>query len=251
MEKKAAGFTLFYMIICGIDVETTGLDPAKDEICEIARAIFDSENMQKPLRLRHFYLKATVPDEIAQIHKMTTEFLENVSTPIEDVFNALNTDLLYFGVTYFVAHNAPFDRLFLETALFKNGTGVPSGLEGWIDTQRDIEFPKAIRHRELTYLCAHHGFLNPFPHSALFDVMSMMRILSAYALPAIIAYKNEPTVYLRALVDFHSRDLAKARGFRWEEWEGKKHPKTWVKAVKQKYVEEEKRAANFTIEEIR
>ena len=238
------------MIICGIDVETTGLDASKDKICEIAWAVFDSENMQKPLRLRHFYMKAEVPEESTKIHKMTTEFLENVSTDDKFVFQTLCNDLTDMGVSYFVAHNAPFDRLFIETALFKNELSVPAGLEGWIDPQRDIEFPKAIRHRELTYLCAHHGFLNPFPHSALFDVMSMMKVLSNYNLPDVIAYKNEPNIYLAALVDFHSRDLAKARGFRWQEWEGRQFEKTWVKMVKLRNVEEEKKTANFTVREI-
>lgn len=239
------------MIICGVDVETTGLDAAKDSIIEMAWVIVDTERPEKPLELvsTYFSVKDTIiSEEIVNLTGITNRLLSSVGRPPKLALDKFSCDLLTHKCDFIVAHNAPFDKLFIDTALMTNQL-LPIEQE-WIDTQRDIEYPKSMRSRELVSLCAYHGFLNPFPHSAVFDVMSMLKLVEHYNIEDILAYKAMPTVYLKALVSFDEKELAKARGFRWQEWEGRKFEKTWVKAVKQKFVEEEKALADFHIQEI-
>ena len=49
-----------------------------------------------------------------------------------------------------------------------------------------------IKTRSLPYLAADHGFLNPFPHRALFDVMTMIQIAGMYDINEILKYADSP-----------------------------------------------------------
>ena len=237
-------------ILLGIDVETTGLDAEKDRITEIAWAIFDTDNWKKPLECAHFYVQTgtPVPPEIVELTGITDELLEKYGTPEAYAADELATALAGYHVDFMVAQNAPFDRGFIR-ALFAR-TEHTLEKDYWIDTKVDIEYPKHVRARNLVGLCAEHGFLNPFPHSALFDVFSMMKLLSMYPIDDVLAYRAEPTVILNALVDFDNKDKAKKCGFSWQEVAGKTFFKKWVKAVKRKHVAEEKAKADFTIVEL-
>lgn len=228
------------MILCGIDVETTGLDPTTSEITEIAWAIFDTDDWGKPLAMASHILQINgeIPEDIVTLTKITKKFCKRTGDADYDVFQEHNAHLLRFGVNYMVAHNAPFDRSFLENKIGNLGYTIPNWK--WIDTKEDIPYPKSIKNRNLVSLAAEHEFLNPFPHSALFDVFTMMKILSKYPIDDVIAYKNEPTAYLQALVTFDSKELAKKAGFSWQEINGVLiKEKAWVKALKARYLAEE------------
>jgi DNA polymerase-3 subunit epsilon len=79
----------------------------------------------------------------------------------------------------------------------------------------DIVFPKDITTRRLTYLAAEAGFTSPWKHRAIFDVMTMLKLASAYDLDAIVARAREPLLYVQAVVSFDEKEKAKELGFRW------------------------------------
>ena len=85
----------------------------------------------------------------------------------------------------------------------------------WIDTITDIRFPDAIKTRNLKHLAAEHNFLPGFSHRAVFDVLTMLKILSQYDLDAVIARAAEPTLFVQALVTFDQKEMAKELGFHW------------------------------------
>ena len=85
----------------------------------------------------------------------------------------------------------------------------------WLDTIVDIRFPDSIKTRNLHHLGADHMVLNPFRHRAVFNVLTMFKVMEHYDLDAIIARSKEPTVYVQAIVSFDEKELAKARGYRW------------------------------------
>jgi DNA polymerase-3 subunit epsilon len=144
-----------------------------------------------------------------------------------------------------VAHNGlAFDRQVLKAWAEKYGLDwQPDKL--WIDTKTDIEIPSRNSTR-LVYLAADHGFLNPFPHRAMFDVMTMMTILSRYDLDKVIEVAKSPTLTLRAMVSYDDRELAKARGYHWQS-----ETKQWTMNVKECNLEKERAASKFQIEIIK
>jgi DNA polymerase-3 subunit epsilon len=234
-------------VLCGIDLETTGVEPHKSEITEIGYAIFDTENWDKPLVMESQMCKiaGTVPAEIVELTGITDDILKRSGIAIDEVLGKLHANLDRFGVEYMVAHNGTFDKDFL--AYHSSVRELPKIKQEWVDTKNDIPFPKRIRNTNLVALAAEHGFLNPFPHAALFDVFTMMKVLSQYDIKEVLAYRAEPKYFLQAMVDYANRALASKRGYKWQECEGKVFAKTWVKAVKARFVEKEESEAPFTI----
>jgi DNA polymerase-3 subunit epsilon len=116
----------------------------------------------------------------------------------------------------------------------------------WIDTSTDIPFPDKMS-RHLTYLAADHNFLNPFPHTALFDVMTMLVILDQYPLDEVIRLAKSPSIAVKALVSYDDRELAKARGYR-AEYNDKGKFMHWRLIIKECFLERERNEAGFPIE---
>jgi DNA polymerase III subunit epsilon len=111
-----------------------------------------------------------------------------------------------------------------------------------IDTLTDIPFASEPDSRKLKYLAGDHGFLNPFAHRAVFDVLTMLKVLSHYPIDKVLEYAKAPMITIRAVVDFNNKDKAKARRFSWEKIGDKTYPKMWVKRIKEFQLEEEKKA---------
>jgi len=210
-----------------LDLETTGLDPKTAEIIEIGWAVWDTERATA-LRTGGTLVKPTkgpVPQAITDLtgirHGDVLEFGVTLEEAIDLVLpEALRAD-------YLVGHNARgFDRLFLEAA-DPAFVGRP-----WIDTMTDLPYPPEKRERKLIAACAEHGFVNPFPHRALCDALSTGRLLSFYPIDVVEFRAKSPETVVQALVSFEEKELAKARGFQWQELNGKTYPKSWVRSVK-------------------
>jgi hypothetical protein len=141
-----------------------------------------------------------------------------------------------------VAHNGNlFDRPIFE-ANFKHNTDDALDKFLWIDTSCDIEFPADMKTRTLKHLCAEHGFLNPFSHRALFDVLSMLKVCDQYSWDKIIASARTPNLIVRAVMPFTKdemfgskvaefkamKDKISGAGFRFD-FEAKE----WTKSIKE------------------
>lgn len=110
-----------------LDLETTGLNPAEDEIIEIAWVRFEADRIvesfsslvrpQQSFPARITELTGISPDDVA------------LAPPIEEVLPGVLAAL--FGRTV-VAHNASFDREFLEAAARRTGLAVTH--VSWVDT---------------------------------------------------------------------------------------------------------------------
>jgi DNA polymerase-3 subunit epsilon len=201
------------MRILGLDLETTGLDPEQDEIIEIGAVVWDTEQ-KKPLRMMSELVRSTktVSAEITAITGITNEDLTHCGQEPQKAISQLLE--LAQGCQYIVAHNGrEFDRRFLEKSLLQIG----SRLElPWIDTLFDVPYSDNISSRKLVHLCAEHGFLNPFSHRAVFDVMSMLMILNQYDFAEVERYYKSPALKLVARVGYDDREKAKKAGFRWD-----------------------------------
>lgn len=232
-----------------IDVETTGLEPETCVMTEIAWAIFDTEDYTKPYAARSYLIETDVEisDEIIALTGITNAHTYH-GNELSQVLQILTDDIAIHKVQHMVAHNGAFDMGFLQAGYLASKLGMP--ILTLIDSAKDVPYPKEISTRTLRFLATEHGFMNPFPHSAIFDVFCMAKVVSHYAWNDILEYKNEPEVIVKAHCDFHTKELAKKARFSWEKAGDKVYSKTWVKALKQRELAEQSKTWEFTYEVI-
>lgn len=226
------------MRILGLDVETTGLCPIEDEVTEIGAVLWDTET-KKPLALYSTFVQTTKPisNEITELTGITKEMCDELGvSPMAALGGLLR---LARKADCIVAHNAKFDKGFFDALCIKHSGAFD---KQWVCTIQDIDYPKSCKHKNLTNLAGEHDFVNPFKHRALFDVLTMLRILSHYDIEKVLENARMPKVTLRAVVSFDEKDKAKAAGY---QWFGSK--KLWLKEVRQDKVELEKEKSNFQV----
>ncbi|MDX2469553.1 MAG: exonuclease domain-containing protein [SAR324 cluster bacterium] len=216
------------MFVLGIDVETTGLDSEVDFVIEIGAVLWDVEKKIPVKIFSEMILEKkdmVVSKEIAQLTGIDTETLQAFGVPATSrLFKDL--DWMCERADYFVAHNAPFDKGFMTKFYERNAEVFPD--KPWIDTVQDVPYPKHIKQKNLIYLSAVHGFVNPFSHRAVTDVLSMLKLLANYDMQKIAISAQATTLEIIAKVSFAEKDLAKDAGFRW-----KPETKQWFIQIKE------------------
>jgi len=138
--------------IC-FDTETTGFDPRTgDRITELG--CVEVEDFIPTGRTWHAYVnpQRSVPEKVTEITGLTAEFLADkpLFGEVADAF------LEFVGDAKVVAHNAPFDRGFINMELEKVGKPIIAN-DRWIDTvvMARKKFPGA--HASLDALCKRFG----------------------------------------------------------------------------------------------
>ncbi len=250
------------MRVCGLDIETTGLDHSTDHVTEIAWVIKDTGD-PKPLVTRsHFVLPPDgagddyITPEIAKLTKISMAHVRS-GLPLHDILLELADDMNHFCVQSLVAHNGEgFDKPFLQAKLGQMKTDLQVPLAWlfdevqWLDTSVDCVYPDDCRYTNLLYVAAYFGILNPFPHAALFDVMTMLKVLEKFDVKAVAERAKIPWIFVKAAVSYDERQLAKERRYYWETFGAKSFPKTWVKRIKECDLEKETAEAPFKVVKI-
>lgn len=238
------------MLVLGIDFETTGLDTDKDRIIEVGAVLWCTRR-DAPLSMLSCYMHAPdyprLTDEIQSLTGILPDDLEQLHRPPRHVFDELHR--LVQPATAIVAHNGTkFDRPLFAAELVRQGRDFNLWDRPWLDTSVDVPYPERVSTRKLTHLAAEHAFVNPFPHRALFDVLTMLTVLSRYDFAEVCKLSLEPSVELVARTQKPwddggaSTTLAKARGYRWD---GAR--KQWTKIVKKCHVERELSHKEFPV----
>lgn len=231
------------MLILSLDTETTGLDFEKDRIVELGLAMWSVEDRQ-PVRLLGHMVKPEIDinplhwAEAEKIHGISQESVNRYGMPENLAFKQLCT---WWGTAdYLVGHNAlMFDLPMINAWAARHGCTMVK--KPWIDTRVDLPRPLSGR---LIHLAAEHNFLNPFSHRALFDALTCMKILDCYDIPTVIERSRMPNVIVEAQVSFADKDLAKNRGYQWNDYKGKKR---WIRTFKDGEVGLEQREAGFKV----
>lgn len=226
------------MLVTGIDFETNGLDPDADQVIEVGAVVWDwVEQIPMAMMSRFIETPKPLPPEITDINGITDAMLTKFGENEDDVF--IELDRMIAGSSYVLAHfGNDFDKKFYLATWQRIGDE-PEHRE-WIDTACDVPYPKRITTRNLRHLASEHGFLNPFSHRAVFDVLTMLRVASCYNFETILNRSREPMIYVQALVDFKTNQLAKDFSFRWNP-----DKKIWWKGQKQSDWEAERDAYQF------
>ena len=119
-----------YAKFIAFDLETTGLEAAKNEIIEFGAIKFTVElkgGMLVPKKLGEFQSlvkpNMLIPEESTRIHRITNAMVES-APPIAEVLRKFTG---FCGQdTYWVAHNADFDTGFLRVAYKNNPMFLPT-----------------------------------------------------------------------------------------------------------------------------
>ena len=203
------------MLILGLDLETSGLDRKECDILEIGAVLWHVEE-KRPVKLFSQFNKdfqSEVPPEIEKLIGLNAFEVKRFGKPLRDCLEELTIYL--DSVEYVVAHNGRnFDKPFLEDTYKSIGMKMPEKV--WIDTMIDLPYPDGMGTRKLSYLACEHGFVNPFPHRALTDVLTTLKIMSQYDFDVITEVAKSPLVQVIAQVSYDERHKPRQAGFRWD-----------------------------------
>jgi DNA polymerase-3 subunit epsilon len=232
--------------VLGLDFETTGLDVKNDRVIEIGAALFDTDR-GVPLSIQSQFVSIPkdikLSQEIVALTGVTDEDLVSYGVDPCEAFSRLVS--LINEADAVLAHNGKnYDFPLMVHELNRHGMGSllkPDIL--FVDSQYDVPYPKHIQTRKLEYLASEHGFLNPFAHRALFDVLTMIKVVSKYSWDEVLSMAHQKDILLRAVVSFDDKDKAKARGY---QWDGDR--RFWLKKVKENQVLVETKEAPFKIQ---
>jgi DNA polymerase-3 subunit epsilon len=200
-----------------IDVETTGLDRKNGRVIEIALrtfrfhkptgALVAVDSSYSGLQDPGFPLSA----EITEITGLTDQDLKGKSIDWMAVKNLLDP------IELVIAHNAGFDRPFVEKELNQKIFKV------WACSWSQIDWDKkGYSVHKLELLSAFHGFFTD-AHRALNDVDALLNLLSfkdeetgqGYLSELYINANRTQVKIIASQSPFEAKDLLKAKGYRW------------------------------------
>ncbi len=153
-----------------LDIETTGLSPIVDEICEIA-AVKIVNFIPKETFHTLVKPKQVIPQDVIRIHGITNELVKDAPT-IEEVLPKL---MEFLKDSTIVVHNADFDISFLNYQLKKVGLQqIPQSQV--IDTLKLSKEYIPLSSHSLSSLSTNFLFNNKPNHRALEDVLATIEL---------------------------------------------------------------------------
>jgi DNA polymerase III alpha subunit (gram-positive type) len=225
------------MILLGVDLETTGLSPETDRPIELG-AILYSTGQKKCLESTGLLIKSdvSVSERITELTGITQSAVDKFGYPSRDALGAF-LDMAEQADAYIGQNVIQFDKRFFQSWVKREGMVLPEKL--WIDTRTDIP---GVEGKHLGYMAADAGFLNMFPHSALSDVQTVLKLIEGHDINKIVERAQSPTIVILGHQARTDNDLAKARKFRWNPAYG-----VWWKTIKYMDLKQEEEAAKFNI----
>ena len=210
-----------------LDVETTGLDPMKDEVIELAMVPFtygpDGRIYEVKEAFQRFHQPAhPISAEITRLTGITDDMVSgHVIDPGEVAAFVGDAALV-------VAHNAGFDRRFAERLSEVFVT------KPWACTMSQIDWAiEGFEGTRLPYLVAGAGFFYN-KHRATNDCLAAIELLATplptsgnLAMTQLLDRARRPSWRIWAEnAPFDLKDKLKARGYRWN-GDGTPFPKAW------------------------
>jgi DNA polymerase-3 subunit epsilon len=202
-----------------LDLETTGLNPERDEIIEIAMVPFEYSSDGRIFKVHGAFCEfqepgsGSIPAEITRITGITDDMVRGQK------INADRVAEIVASASLLIAHNASFDRKFVEKAfeVFSTKAGACSMTQvPWAEEHFDGA--------KLEYLAMKSGFFYD-GHRADVDCYAAIELLSKplprsgkLTLQALLEEARKPTCRVWAEGSpFDFKDILKGRGYRWSD----------------------------------
>jgi DNA polymerase-3 subunit epsilon len=224
-----------------VDIETTGLDPAGDRIIELACLPFHFSSEGVLYDVLPGYAGFEDPgqplhEEVVRLTGITDDQLRGQKLDEQAV------TMLAAPANLIIAHNAAFDRCFLERRfpLFVDKPWACSiGQVPWAE--------EGLGSTKLDYLLNRCGFFFD-DHRAMADCRAVLHLLSLRLprsgrpiLPLLLATARRRTFRLGALeAPIECKDLLKGRGYRWNSGSDGR-PRAWYRDLDREVLVEEER----------
>ena len=210
-----------------LDVETTGLDPNRDEVIELAMIKFRYSERDEVTGVNDIFQSfnepsAPIPPAITELTGITDEMVAGHK------IDAAAVEAFVADASIVIAHNARFDRPFCEKAwpVFAQ--------RHWACSLAEIDWLKyGFGGAKLTYLLADMGYFHD-AHRAVDDCHALLEILSrplpgtsTTALATLLEHARRTTFRIWAENSpYDLKDKLKARGYRWNDGTDRR-PKAW------------------------
>ncbi len=208
-DRQGESLTVDYGLI--LDLETTGINPDEDAIIEIGVIEFVVRDGKAEPDLLNMYGALEDPgrpltEEIKKLTGLDDSLLKGQAIAWEYIRSLLDRASLV------IAHNASFDRSFIERRPELQGMTLH-----WACSMKHIDWrEKGFKTRALNYLAADHGFVNAFAHRALFDCATTFRLITPYFQELVQrSYLKEFRV-LAVQAPFEAKDKLKQKDYRWD-----------------------------------
>lgn len=222
-----------------VDVETTGLTPGRDKIIELAMISFEFLPDGKVFALLDEYNEFDdpgfpIPEEIVALTGINDEMVKGKAIDEEAVNKIIE------NAAVIIAHNANFDRAFLENKfpIFEK--------KAWACSMRDIPWSEEnVGSVKLEYIAFKLGFFYD-GHRATNDCLAGIHVL-AHQLPLSkdsalkVLLDNARMKEYRIWAEgtpYTAKDILKARGYQWNNGDNNK-PRSWFIDVTSERMKEE------------
>jgi DNA polymerase-3 subunit epsilon len=199
-----------------VDVETTGLDHNRDRIIELAVQRFNFDMLGRITQLDAPQVWREDPGVPLDAHITQLTGLTNQDLVGQSIDQSLSTNLIA-SADLVIAHNAAFDRPFIERRL-------PAAAgKSWACSMVEPEWlALGFDGRALGYLVTQCGWFYD-GHRAVNDILALIQLLAHQAsdgetIMAKLVGSSARTSYRINAVSapFEAKDLLKARGYRWD-----------------------------------
>ena len=211
-----------------VDVETTGLDPSRDEIIELAMVPFtyglDGQIFQIHEAFEKFQEpRQPIPTEITALTGITNEMVAG------QVIDPNKVAMFAGDAALIIAHNAAFDRRFAErvSPVFTE--------KPWACSMTQIDWSgEGYEGTKLAYLAMGAGFFYE-RHRAAHDCLAAIELLTrplpkarVPGMARLLDQARRPSWRIWAENSPYDRkELLKARGYRWNSDATANHPRAW------------------------
>lgn len=222
-----------------LDIEATGLSYATDKMIELGMVKFEYTQDGRIFRLLDEFSgyqdpNMPIPEAITKLTGITDDMVKGYQVNVDEVDSYLN------NVDIIIAHNAQFDRTFFEMTF---PTITP---KAWGCLMYDIDWKfEGISSHKLEYIAYKYNFFFE-GHRAIIDCLAGIHILAQELLVSkelVLKQLLTNAVALRFKLwatnsPYDSKDLLKARGYRWSMNQNNKYRAWSIEVIEDKVAEE-------------